>query len=77
MARPNEVPCPLCDRGPFVDLVQHGAQYGGRAKDLTHLEMAAQILRDTQAAQSNVSAQLAQEVHDARNSDSGTDGPRP
>ncbi len=52
MARENAVLCPHCNRGPFVDLVQHAAIYGGRAHDADHLELALRVAREEKAAKS-------------------------
>ncbi|KKL07218.1 hypothetical protein LCGC14_2588230 [marine sediment metagenome] len=64
MTRPDEIPCPHCERGPFVDLVKHGAQYGGRARDLAHIQMAADVLRGELESRNTVIVQLAQEAND-------------
>ncbi len=64
MARENAVLCPHCNRGPFVDLVQHAAVYGGRAHDADHLELALRLAREEKAARSAMMAQFSKEVSD-------------
>ena len=64
MARENAVLCPHCNRGPFVDLLQHAAIYGGRAHDPDHLELALRLAGEEKAAKSAKMAQFSREVSD-------------
>ena len=64
MARENAVLCPHCNRGPFVDLLQHAAIYGGRVYDAYHLELALRLTREERAAKSAMMAQFGKEVSD-------------
>ena len=56
--------CPRCNRGPFVDLLQHAALYGGRVHDEGHLELALRLVREERAAKSAMMAQFTKEVPD-------------
>ena len=64
MAREYAVVCPHCARGPFVDLLQHAALYGGRVHDADHLELALRLAREEMAAKSAMMAQFSKEVSD-------------